>query len=220
MEKTEIERNIQHVLSRIDAVTAGAKSKVRIVAATKTVPPESVSVALDCGIIDIGENRVQEYLIKRDGVSGAQWHFIGTLQTNKAKYLVGNIALIQSVNSLSLAREIDRLAKNRGVVQDVLVEVNVAGESSKTGAAADSAEELCSHVDGLDGVRLCGLMSVPPRDAGDNVYRDIRNLYERLARGRQYFEILSVGMSNDYERAVAFGSNMVRIGTAIFGRRN
>lgn len=140
MEKTGIERNIQKVYSRINSLTAGAKSKVRIVAATKTVPPELVTVAVDCGITDIGENRVQEYLSKRDGVTGAKWHFIGTLQTNKAKYLVGNVALIQSVNSHSLAHEIDRLAKKCGIVQDVLVEVNVAGESSKTGAATDCAE--------------------------------------------------------------------------------
>lgn len=217
MYSSEVKRNIDLVLSNVTRAAAGRP--VTIVAATKTVSPETISVAIDSGITDIGENRVQEYLAKRDAVKGASWHFIGTLQTNKVKYLVGNVSLIQSVNSVRLASEISRLAEKRGVIQDVLIEVNAGEEASKTGAAVDLAHELAECANSLRGVRLCGLMAVPPKNSGDEVYRKIRDLYEALARGRECFNILSVGMSGDYERAIYFGSNMVRIGSALFGER-
>lgn len=217
MVSVDIKRNIQSVLSNVARAVAG--TSVTVVAATKTVPPEVINVAIDCGITDIGENRVQEYLQKRDAVKPVKWHFIGTLQTNKAKYLVGSVPLIQSVNSPALVDEISRLAVKRGVTQDVLLEVNVACEDSKTGAALDTAYELAEYASHAKGVRVCGLMSVPPKNAGDEVYRKIRDLYEGLRRGRNDFNVLSVGMSSDYERAIGFGSNMVRIGSALFGER-
>ena len=217
MYSSEVKRNIDLVQKKVAIAAQGRP--VTIVAATKTVTPELIAVAVESGIKDVGENRVQEYIAKRDAVSGARWHFIGTLQTNKAKYLVGNVALIQSVNSVELASEISRLAVKRGIVQDVLIEVNVGGEQSKTGAAVDSAEALTECVRGLGGINVRGLMAVPPRNAGDDVYRKLRDLYETLARGNNGFDTLSVGMSGDYERAVYFGSNMVRIGSALFGER-
>ncbi|MDE6028702.1 MAG: YggS family pyridoxal phosphate-dependent enzyme [Clostridiales bacterium] len=213
----DIKRNIQTVLSNIERAAAGVE--ITVVGATKTVPPEVINVALENGITAVGENRVQEYLAKRDAVKPADWHFIGTLQTNKAKYLVGSVALIQSVNSRGLADEISRLAIKRGVVQDVLLEVNAAGESSKTGANLDEVQALAEYVQGLKGVRVRGLMSMPPKGADDEVYRKLRDLYETLARGKTDFDVLSVGMSVDYERAIHFGSNMVRIGSALFGAR-
>lgn len=193
---------------------------VTLVAATKCVPPDVIAAAYDCGITDVGENRVQEYLDKRDAVKCVKWHFIGTLQRNKAKYLVGDVALIHSVNGIALAREIDRLAALRGVVQDVLAEVNVAGESSKTGASIDCAEELVSSVRELKNIRLRGIMAVPPIGADDMVYKKLRSLFEKCKGQSQAFDTLSVGMSGDYERAISFGCNTVRIGTAIFGTRN
>lgn len=217
MVSVDIKRNIQTVMSNVARAAAGAS--VAVVAATKTVPPEVINVAIDCGITDIGENRVQEYLQKVDAVKPAKWHFIGTLQTNKAKYLVGSVPLIQSVNSAALVDEISRLASLRGITQDVLLEVNVACEDSKTGAALDTAYELAEYADRAKGVLLCGLMSVPPKSASDEVYRKIRDLYDGLRKNRKDFSILSVGMSGDYERAIEFGSNMVRIGSALFGKR-
>ncbi len=219
MTTDEIKRNIDCAIERIDRAQCDSGRPVTVVAATKTVPAELIDFAVGCGIKNVGENRVQEYLAKRDAVADAVWHFIGTLQSNKAKYLVGNIALIQSVNSISLAREIDRLAARRGVCQDVLVEVNVAGESSKTGVSYGQAAELIESVCELENVRLRGLMAVPPRDADDGVYKRLSSLYEAARRNRPDFDILSVGMSADYERAIAFGSNMVRLGSAIFGPR-
>ncbi|MDE7406582.1 MAG: YggS family pyridoxal phosphate-dependent enzyme [Clostridiales bacterium] len=217
MHSSDIKRNIQTVLSNVARAAAGVP--VTVVGATKTVPPEVINIALESGITDIGENRVQEYLAKRDAVKPANWHFIGTLQTNKAKYLVGSVSLVQSVNSQALADEISRLAVKRGVTQDVLIEVNVADEQTKTGADLDSAQALNEYVQNLNGVRVRGLMAVPPIGASDGVYRKLRDLYETLARDKTNFDILSVGMSGDYERAIYFGSNMVRIGSALFGAR-
>lgn len=217
MVSIDLKRNIQTVLSNIERAAAGAT--ITVVAATKTVPFDVINIALENGITDIGENRVQEYLAKRDAVQPVNWHFIGTLQTNKAKYLVGSVSLIQSVNSPALADEISRLAVKRGITQDVLIEVNAAGESTKTGADFDAAQALTEYVDGLNGLRVRGLMAVPPKAAGDELYRKLRDLYEMLASGREGFNTLSVGMSGDYERAIYFGSNMVRIGSALFGAR-
>ncbi|MCH5155991.1 MAG: YggS family pyridoxal phosphate-dependent enzyme [Clostridiales bacterium] len=217
MSFSDIKQNITLVQNNVARAAAGVH--VTIVGATKSVPPEAINAAVECGITDIGENRVQEYLVKRDAVKSAKWHFIGTLQKNKAKYLVGNVSLIQSVNSISLVSEISRHAVIRGVTQDVLIEINIGDETSKTGAAIDNAQEIVDCAEHAGALRVRGLMAVPPRDAGDEVYRKVRDLYETLARGKSDFNILSVGMSGDYERAIHFGSNMVRIGSALFGAR-
>ena len=218
MTTDELKRNVERALNNIARASAGSCGHVTLVAAVKTVPTDVINAAVEYGITDIGENRVQEYLAKRDGVQSAKWHFIGTLQRNKAKYLVGNVALIQSVNSAELAAEIDRLARLRGVTQDVLIEVNAAGEASKTGAPLSAANELIGYAQSLKNVRVRGLMSVPPIGAGTEVYESLRRLYEDHAS--ETFDVLSVGMSGDYEKAIECGSNMVRLGTAIFGRRS
>lgn len=217
MTADELKRNIDTVTERVNKAAIASGHKVTLVAATKTVPADVMSIALDCGIAEMGENRVQEYIQKRDAVKPAKWHFIGTLQSNKAKYLVGNVALIQSVNSLSLAAVIDGLAEKRGIVQDVLVEVNAGGEKSKTGADMDSAEELIESARKLSHITVRGVMAIPPKDAEDGVYKTLYRLYEKYRDDT--FDILSVGMSGDYEKAISFGSNLVRIGTAIFGQR-
>lgn len=217
MNTDELKRNIDAVLCAVGKAAARAGSDVTVVAATKTVGADVVSALVSLGVKDVGENRVQEYLAKKDGVQGANWHFIGTLQRNKAKYLVGEVSLIQSVSSVELARDIDALAAKRGVVQSVLVELNAADDVNKTGAKTYEIERLIECARSLKHVRLRGMMAVPPIDAGDAVYRDIYRIYEKN-RG-EAFEILSVGMSGDYERAIEFGSNMVRVGRAIFGPR-
>ena len=216
MVSAELQRNLETVLGRIENAASGRR--VGVVAATKTVSAETVNAVVELGITDVGENRVQEYLSKRDAVKAAKWHFIGTLQRNKVKYLVGDVALIQSVSSAELAVEIDRVAAKRGVIQSVLVEVNADDEPNKTGAKICEIDELIETVKKLKNVRLRGLMAVPPIAASDLVYRRLRDIFERYTDGE--FDTLSVGMSGDYERAIAFGSNMVRIGTALFGARN
>ena len=146
VDENGLKANLCAAVERIERASAAAGSRVTLVAATKTVPAEVINSVIGMGVTQVGENRVQEYLSKRDYVSGAQWHFIGTLQRNKAKYLVGNVALIQSVSSEPLAREISRLATVRGVCQDVLVEVNIGGEPDKTGAPVAALDSLLDVV--------------------------------------------------------------------------
>lgn len=217
MAEDELQLNIRSITERIQRAATKTGGNITLVAATKTVPVEIINRAIDSGITDIGENRVQEFIAKKDALKTATRHFIGTLQRNKVKYLVGEVALIQSVNSKDLAAEIDRISEKRGIVQDVLIEVNAAGEPSKTGAATDEADALIEYSSSLGHIRVRGLMAVPPRDCEDGVYRSLRETYERYKRGA--FDTLSVGMSGDFEKAIEYGSNMVRIGTAIFGRR-
>lgn len=218
MDVDELKSRLYSVRERIARASGESGHEVTLVAATKTVPAEIIDTAVSLGITSVGENRVQEFVAKRELVTGAEWHFIGTLQRNKAKYLVGKVKLIQSVSSLPLAEEIARLAAKLGIVQDVLIEVNAADEPSKTGASMSEASELIEKARTLKGIRVRGLMAIPPKDAADATYRKLLALYE--SQSSQDFDILSVGMSGDFERAIAFGSNMVRLGTAIFGDRN
>ena len=218
VDENGLKANLCAAVERIERASAKTGSRVTLVAATKTVPADVIDSVIGMGVSRVGENRVQEYLAKRDFVSCAEWHFIGTLQRNKAKYLVGNVALIQSVSSVELAREIDRLAALRGVVQDVLVEVNIGSEIDKTGAPVDTLDCLVDSVRSLDGLRLRGLMAVPPKGAYRSVYERLYKMYSDYSGGA--FDTLSVGMSGDYELAISCGSNMVRLGTAIFGKRS
>ena len=223
MASNELKINVDRIMERIALSCAryedfvGSKRSVTLVAATKTVPVDTINELIGCGVADVGENRVQEYVAKRDDVQGANWHFIGTLQRNKVKYLVGNVALIQSVSSYALAVEIDRTAKRLGIVQPVLIELNAAGESAKTGAMPDEIDALIDDAKRLSNIEVRGLMAVPPIAADDGVYRYTKEVFDNHIDDK--FVILSVGMSNDFERAIMFGSNMVRIGTAIFGQR-
>lgn len=219
MDIDKLKSNILSVRERIARASSAAGADVTVVAATKTVSPQMINAAVELGITDVGENRVQEYLNKKDAVLTVKWHFIGTLQTNKVKYLVGSVALIQSVNSVKLAYEIDRIAAARDIVQDVLIELDAAGDPCKTGAPIESADELIAAVSSLRHVRVRGIMSVPPKNADGTVYKRLRDIYERYNTVSPCFDILSVGMSGDFERAVGFGCNMVRLGTAIFGSR-
>lgn len=223
MEKAELKRNVDAVLSRVKAAAerraerVGVLPTVTVVAATKTQSPELINDIIDCGITAVGENRVQELTAKYDGVKGADWHFIGTLQSNKAKYLVGKVSLIQSVSSGKTAVEIQRLCEKRGIIQDVLAEVNVGEEPSKTGILPQNLDALIGGMEKLESLRLRGLMAVMPREAEARLYDKLYELYRRYASVT--FNVLSVGMSGDYETAIEHGSNMVRIGTGFFGER-
>ena len=201
MDADSVKRNISDAAERIARATPAGR-KVTLVAATKTVPAELVKV-----------------LSKSDAFEGFTRHFIGTLQRNKAKYLVGDVALIQSVSNAPLALEIDSVAEKKGVVQDVLVEVNIGGEQSKTGAYKCDVGALVEFMRDLKHVRLRGLMAMPPKDAADGVYDEAFEMYSSLADGFEHFDTLSIGMSGDFERAIRAGSNMVRLGTALFGPR-
>ncbi|MCK8114355.1 YggS family pyridoxal phosphate-dependent enzyme [Anaerosoma tenue] len=197
---------------------------ITIVAVAKTVGPPEVRAAIAAGVTDFGENRVQEFVAKRGLFPDVRWHFIGTLQSNKAQHVVGSAALIHSVDSLSLLERIDRIAGTRGVVQPVLLQVNISHEASKHGIDRSEVEEMLTASIELPNVRVKGLMTIAPLQRAEGVrwvFRDMRTLFESLGgmrfNGVELTE-LSMGMTNDFEVAIEEGATIVRIGRAIFGR--
>ena len=210
------------------AVRSGRRLEdITLLAATKTVPAEVINFAIESGITYIGENRVQEFLSKENDVTKAvHKQFIGHLQTNKVKDIVGKVELIQSVGSLKLARAINAQSEKLGIVTDVLIEVNIGEEESKSGISPEMLEELVSEIRELPAVRLRGLMAIPPvcEEPSQNIpyfdkmcklFIDIRDKNKD-----NNISILSMGMSDDYVQAIEHGATMVRLGTALFGRRN
>ena len=224
------DKNYAEILSRVKtaALKSGRKPEdIKILAATKTVSADFINYAIGKGINYIGENRVQEFLSKENNLdTSAHRHFIGHLQTNKVKDIVGRVELIQSVHSLKLAREIGKESVKRGIVTDILVEVNIGGEESKSGFSPEETEKAVGEISEIQGVRVCGLMTIPPICENSEENREyfikMYKLFVEISSKKIYnnIEILSMGMSDDYETAIECGANMVRIGTALFGRRN
>ena len=198
--------------------------KITLVGATKTVSPEIINQAISLGLEVVAENKVQEFNQKHDKIQGARQHFIGHLQTNKVKYLVGKVELIHSVDSIHLAKAIDETAFKRGIVQDVLVEINIGGELSKSGFDYQNARSSIKELSELKNVRLRGLMAMLPHSDDENLLIDLckkmRTLFDEFKSAGYPFEYLSVGMSADYKIAINNGSNMIRLGRNIFGERN
>ena len=198
---------------------------VTIVCATKTVPSEIMNdIYNQLGLGIVGENRVQELLSKYDDANLCKsWHFIGQLQTNKVKYIIDKVDLIQSVDRLNLAVEIDKQAKKISKTQDILVEVNMADEVTKGGATPEEVFAFINEIEKLDNIRVKGLMSVLP-NLEDKVllgkyYKKLFNLYDEIKRAKTGIEYLSAGMSGDWEMAVDNGANMIRLGSILFGKR-
>ena len=198
---------------------------VTIVCATKTVPSQIMNSIYDeLGLGIVGENRVQELLSKYEDANKCKsWHFIGQLQTNKVKYIIDKVDLIQSVDRLNLAVEIDRQAKKIGKTQDILVEINMAGEISKGGATPEETLAFIDEIGKLDNIRVKGLMSVLPnledKDLLVGYYKKLYALYDEVKRVYTGIEYLSAGMSGDWEIAVDNGANMIRLGSILFGKR-
>jgi hypothetical protein len=211
------------VRARVEAacVRAGrAPSDVTIVAVSKTHPAEAVRAAAAAGATDFGENYAQELATKRAGCGEVRWHFIGKLQRNKVKLVAGQVALIHAVDTVSLAEEIAKRAG--GVVQPVLVAIS--GEASKSGVTADIAPDLVHSLTTIEGIRLDGLMTMPPPsddpEASRPAFEALRTLRDRIQDQLGCaLPVLSMGMSGDFEVAIACGATHVRIGTAIFGER-
>lgn len=206
------------------AEKCGRKAEdIRIMAVTKTVAPEIVNHAIELGLDLLGENRVQEYLSKAEAYSPAEVHFIGGLQTNKVKYIIESVSMIQSVDSLKLGTEIDRLAAKHGRVMDILCEVNIGGEESKGGVAPDKLRELIAQLAQLKNIRIKGLMTIPPLSQSDVFLGRMQELYNDLRDNKiegADMQVLSMGMTHDYAEAVKYGSTLVRIGTGLFGARD
>ena len=226
-----IKENIEKINSVKNAAARRAGrdgSEILLCAVTKTHPASDINEAIDAGITDIGENKVQEILDKYDEVKPVRWHMIGHLQTNKVKYIIDKVSLIHSVDSYKLAEEINKRAAQHGIVMDILIQVNSAMEESKFGITTDETDSLIEEIlKNCPNRRIRGLMCIAPfaENPGDaaKYFRAVKEIYDRYAdapREGLDFKYLSMGMSNDFETAIAEGSNLIRIGTAIFGARN
>ena len=203
---------------------------VTLVAVTKTHTADEINEAIEAGATDIGENRVQEMLEKYDRVHDVRWHLIGHLQTNKVKNVIGKVVMIHSVDSLKLAKEIDKRSESAGLVTDILIEINSAMEDTKSGIDAKELKELTEHIAAeCAHVRIRGLMCIPPiavdpEDARP-YFREARMLFDEmkewgLPKDRFCPDELSMGMSGDFEVAIEEGATIVRVGSSIFGPRD
>lgn len=226
-----IRENIERInqMKANAAIGAGRSPEdVLLCAVTKTRTAEEINEAIDAGITDIGENKVQEILDKFDSVKPVRWHMIGHLQTNKVKYIIDKVDMIHSVDSLHLAEEIDKRAAQHGITMDILIQVNSAMEESKFGITTDETEKMLTDIlDKCHNVRVRGFMCIAPFEddpAGVAVYfNEVKKLYDvckNIEHERIDFKYLSMGMSHDFEVAIKSGSNLIRVGTAIFGERD
>jgi pyridoxal phosphate enzyme, YggS family len=200
--------------------------EISVVGASKTMPKERVLYVKEhTGIISFGENRVQELIDKYAEGDGIDWHFIGQLQTNKVKYIIDKVSLIHSVDRLSLAEEIDRQARKRGITANVLIEVNMGREESKGGLFEENVDGFIQSMAAFKNICVQGLMSVMPNVEYaelDNFYLRLRALYDKIKNTKAEnadIRYLSAGMSNDYALAIKHGANIVRLGRAVFGDR-
>ncbi len=211
------------------AVSVGkTREDIILLAATKTVSPEIINHAIASGIKYIGENRVQEFLSKEDALSkDAYRHFIGHLQSNKAKDIVGRVEMIQSVHSVKLASLIGKLSVERGITTDMLLEVNIGREENKSGFLKEELSEAIAIISQIEGIKLKGLMSIPPVcEKNTQIIPFFEEMYKLFIDNKHKkidnvsMEYLSMGMSSDYAEAIKCGSNLVRVGTSLFGKRN
>ena len=217
-----IESNVRALLDELRAGNPFGE-KVTLVAATKTRTAEEINRAIGAGIADIGENRVQEFTEKYDAVKGGNRHFIGHLQTNKVKYLIGKTYLYHSVDRDELAREIATRSEKAGIRSNVLVQINIGHENTKGGYAPETGYETYLRLSHTDGLRVRGFMAMLPVSDDEGYLAELcdamRALYDRARAVDTDVSCLSMGMSGDYRLCIAHGSNMVRIGTGVFGRR-
>ena len=226
-----LEQNLQDVQSKIESACkrAGREPKeVTLIAVSKTKPEEMLQTIYDCGIRDFGENKVQELTRKIEALpNDIKWHMIGHLQTNKVKYIVGSVELIHSVDSIHLAKEISKQSVKKDVVSHILIEVNVAEEESKFGLKIDEVLSAIKEFSKLPNLKIDGLMTIAPYvinpEDNRNFFRRIKQLAVDISEqniDNVSMNILSMGMTGDYEVAIEEGATIVRVGAGIFGERN
>ncbi|MDD3261730.1 MAG: YggS family pyridoxal phosphate-dependent enzyme, partial [Oscillospiraceae bacterium] len=228
----DVEENLKIIEENITAAaerSGRSRKDITLLAATKTVPVEVINHGIEAGIRYIGENRVQELTEKYDRYRKdlAEVQFIGHLQKNKIKYLIGKVSLIQSIDSEKLAAEVSRLSVKAGLTTNILIEVNIGREENKSGVLPESIEQLLLKIAQMPNIKVCGLMAIPPAKA------ERKETFAYFTQMHQYFvdisskkidnvcmQLLSMGMSADYELAIEAGANMVRVGSALFGARD
>ena len=227
----EISDNLRLVEANIAAACkrAGRKrEEVKLIAVSKTHPVEAIKEAMRCGIRSFGENKVQELKDKIEKLDDSlDWHLIGHLQTNKVKYVVGKVSLIHSLESIRLAEALEKEAVKRGVIVDVLVEVNIAGEDTKFGVLPENVEDFIREVAKFEHIRVKGLMTVAPiaqkSEENRKYFKNLNKIMVDLNSKNIHnvsMNVLSMGMTGDYETAIEEGATLVRVGTGIFGHRD
>lgn len=228
----QIKENYEHIIARIAeaAEKSGRKpSDIKLLAATKTVSYDIINYAISLGLEYIGENKVQELNSKYDDykLGSCELHLIGHLQTNKVKQVVGKVSMIQSVDSVRLAKEISKVSVAQGLKTNVLIEVNIGREESKTGLSPDMLYEVLDEISEFDGICVKGLMTIPPicveKAELCRYFSDMYKLFVDISgktRDNISMDYLSMGMSDDYYEAILCGANMVRIGSGLFGARS
>lgn len=218
--KSNIEKNLEEIRKNLD-------EGITLIAVTKTYSHIDINEAIDFGVTDIGENKVQEILEKYEKVKPVKWHLIGHLQTNKVRHIIDKVHMIHSVDSKKLADEIDKRAEQHNKIMNILIQVNQEGEESKFGISPNEVRPLVESIlKDCPNIRICGLMNIAPFEENPedvrNSFRSVKKLFDELKsleHERMDFKYLSMGMSHDYKVAIEEGSNMVRIGSSIFGRR-
>ena len=227
----DIKANYYEICGNIEkaAEKSGRKKEdITFLAATKTVEPEYINYAVSLGLDHIGENRVQELLSKYEkyDLENTDLQFIGHLQTNKVRQIVGKVSMIQSVDSIKLAQEISRQSVKNELVTDILLEVNIGREENKSGVFQEEVEELAAKIAELDGIKIKGLMSVPPIcDTKQEIFKFFDKMYKLFIdisskkSDNISMDYLSMGMSDDYQEAILSGANMIRVGSGLFGAR-
>ncbi len=200
------------------------KESLQIMAVTKTVDPHLINIAIENGITLLGENRVQEYLSKKDQyLDNAKVHFIGNLQSNKVKYIINNVDMIESVSSLKLAKEINRYSIKENIKKDILLEVNIGKEDNKGGFLLQDLQYALEEISQMSNIKVNGLMCIPPKINVERYFYEMEKIFIDIQSKKIdniNMSILSMGMSNDYKLAIKYNSNIIRIGTALFGKRD
>lgn len=227
-----VAENLAEIRSRIDELARSAgrnPEEVKLIAVSKTKPVSLIKEAVAAGALDLGENKPQEIVSKYPEFEGdnVRWHMIGHLQKNKVRHIIDKAELIHSVDSLALAEEINKRAEAIGKIQKILIQVNVTGEDSKSGVSPDDAAELCRKISKLNNVRIMGLMTI---SVSGYTYEENKSVFDSLAVlaariddmkiDNVSMKELSMGMTHDFDAAIAAGATMVRVGTAIFGARD
>lgn len=227
----DIRGNLEKVRQQIRQSAEGcgrSQDDILLVAVSKTRTPEEINIAIEAGVTDIGENKVQEIMDKYDDIKPVRWHMIGHLQTNKVKYIIGKVSMIHSVDSYKLAAEINKRAAACGITMDILLQVNSAQEESKFGISTEETEGLIMQIlDSCENIRIRGLMCIAPyADDPEDIkkyFDSVKEQYDQFStidHPNLDFRYLSMGMSHDFPVAIEAGSNLVRVGSAIFGERD
>nr|WP_048571160.1 YggS family pyridoxal phosphate-dependent enzyme [Clostridium cylindrosporum] len=222
-------QNLQNVYLKIETaanLTGRKKEDITLIAVSKTKPIEMLEEAYNLGVKVFGENKVQELVEKYEKLQDVHWHLIGTLQKNKVKYIIDKVDLIHSLDNFDLAKEIDKRAKAKGIIANVLIQINIGEEESKSGILKEELNQFIEELKVFENIKVCGLMAIPPKCTGDEVryyFKQMKILFDNLKtkeNSKLIMKYLSMGMTGDYEVAIEEGANMVRVGTGIFGDRD